>query len=475
MKTFPLLLNGEWTVTDDTTEIVNPASGRGFARMSNIPRTRVARAIQDAHAAFRSWRSQTAKARGEFLLHIAAELERRRDEIARTITLENGKPLAQSVAETNFAIDHFRWFAEEAKRAYGRLIPHWVEGKRNLVIKSPMGVVGAISPWNFPLMLAARKVAPALAAGCAVILKPARQSPLCAVLMAECIHAADLPAATFQLVQGRASDIGSEFLENPLVRKITFTGSTETGKVLIRGAADSVKPLSLELGGQAACLVFEEADFDNAIEGVLAAKFRNTGQSCIAANRVYVQRAIYSRFLEAFPAKVKALKVGDGLAEGVQIGPLIDDEAVRKASEHIADAVRRGARLLCGGEPMKDRPGYFFAPTVLADVAAGSLCTREETFAPVTPVSVFDTEEEAINLANATPYGLSAYAFTRDLARAIRLMESLEAGTIGLNDGVPTATQSPFGGMKQSGWGRELGSEGMDAFLETKHVSLGLG
>jgi succinate-semialdehyde dehydrogenase/glutarate-semialdehyde dehydrogenase len=475
MQTWPLYLNGARVETTDTTGVLNPASGNVFARMSNLPRSGVAQAIADAHAAFAGWRALTVRARAEFLFKTAAELERRRDEVARVITTENGKPLAQSVAETNFAIDHLRWFAEEAKRSHGRTIPNWLEGKRHLVVQTPLGVVGAISPWNFPLMLAVRKVAPALAAGCAVLLKPARQSPLCAVLFAECVHAAGLPRGVFQLVQGRAGDVGAEFLENPLLRKITFTGSTEVGKLLIRGVAEQVKPLSLELGGQAACLVFSDADFEQAVEGVLAAKFRNTGQSCIAANRIYVQRAIYPKFLEAFTARVQAMKVGDGFEEGVQIGPLIDADGVRKAAEHVADAVRRGARLLCGGEPLREWPGFFFAPTVLADVPEDSLCQCEETFAPVAPVSVFDTEAEAITRANGTVYGLSAYAFTRDLGRAFRLMESLEAGTIGLNDGVPTATQAPFGGTKQSGWGRELGREGLDAFLETKHVSIRVG
>ena len=475
MQTWPLYLNGAFIETAEAIEVRNPATGDPFARISTTRRSGVSQAVADAHAAFAGWRALSAKVRGEFLLKAAAELERRREEAARLITTENGKPLAQSVAETNLAIDHLRWFAEESKRSYGRVIPNWVEGKRHLVVRSPLGVVGAISPWNFPLMLAVRKIAPALAAGCTVILKPARQAPLCAVLFAECLHAAGLPRGVFQLVQGRAGESGAEFIENPLVRKITFTGSTEVGKLLIRGAAEQVKPLALELGGQAACLVFDDADLEQAVEGVLAAKFRNSGQSCIAANRILVQRGLYPRFVEAFVEKVRALKVGDGFEEGVQIGPLIDEAAVLKSTEHVEDAVRRGARLLCGGAPWRERAGFFFAPTVLADVPADCLCQWEETFAPVAPVSVFDTETEAVARANGTEFGLSAYAFTRDLGRALRLMESLEAGTIGLNDGVPTATQAPFGGVKQSGWGRELGLEGLDAFLETKHVSIGIG
>jgi succinate-semialdehyde dehydrogenase/glutarate-semialdehyde dehydrogenase len=473
MKTYPLYLDGRFLEGSASVEVINPATGDPFAQIATLPRAEVRKAIDRAHLAFHSWRKLTAKTRGEWLQKIANELERRGEELARIITTENGKPLAQSRAETAMAVDHLRWFAEEAKRAYGRIIPNWVEHKRNLVVKTPIGVVGAISPWNFPLMLGVRKVAPALAAGCTVLLKPARQTPISSALFAECVHAVGLPANVFQLIQGAPAEIGAEFLENPLCRKITFTGSTEVGQVLIRGAAAQVKPLSLELGGQAACLVFDDVDLDKAVEGVLAAKTRNTGQSCIAANRIYVQRGIYPKFLEAFVARMKALRIGDGFEPEVAIGPLIDEKALAKAEQHINDAVQRGGKLLCGGKRLAGRAGFFFEPTVLADVPDDALCSCEETFAPVAPIFPFATEEEAIERANATPFGLSAYAFTRDIGRAFRLMESLEAGTIGLNDGVPTATQAPFGGVKMSGWGRELGSEGLDAFLETKHVSFG--
>jgi succinate-semialdehyde dehydrogenase/glutarate-semialdehyde dehydrogenase len=335
-------------------------------------------------------------------------------------------------------------------------------------------VVGAISPWNFPLVLAVRKVAPALAAGCPVVLKPARQTPLCAVAFAECVAAAGLPPGAFQLVAGPAAEIGQEFLDNPVCRKITFTGSTEVGKVLIRGAAEGVKPLSLELGGLAPLLVFADADLERAVEGAMTAKFRNTGQSCIAANRVYVERPVYDRFLELFVARTRALKVGDGLEPGVQIGPLIDEDGLGKALAQVADAIGRGARLLCGGRRL-ERRGFFFEPAVIADVPGDGLCMREETFAPLAPVAAFDDEAEAVGQANASVFGLSAYAFTKDLDRAFRLMESLEAGMIAINDGVPTTSQAPFGGVKQSGWGRELGVEGLEAFLETKHISLVIG
>lgn len=475
MKTFSLYLNGAWVQTPESIQVINPATGEAFAAMSVLGRTQVKEAIKRAHQAFLTWRRQTGKSRGEYLQKIANELERRKDEVARTITLENGKPLAQSLAELALTIDHLRWFAEEARRAYGRIVPHQVEGKRHLVIKSPMGVVGAISPWNFPLLLAVRKVAPALAAGCTVILKPASATPLCCVTFAECVHAAQLPANAFQLVAGKASEIAQELLDNPLCRKITFTGSTEVGRTLIRGAANHVKPLSLELGGQAPLLVFDDANLERALEGVLLAKFRNTGQSCIAANRIYVQRGIYDKFLDLLTQKTKALKVGDGLEEGVQIGPLINEDAITNALAHVQDAVAQGARLLTGGSRVKDAKGFLFQPTVLADVPDGALCMREETFAPIAAVTRFDTEAEAVERANRLPYGLSAYVFTQDLSRAFRLMEDIEAGMMGINDGVPTTSQCPFGGMKQSGWGRELGTEGMDAFLETKHISLGIG
>ncbi len=474
MKTYPLYLNGEFTTTEQTKAVINPATGETFAQISTIDRARVAQAISDAHAAFPAWRKLTGKARGEYLHAIANNLEARKNEIAKVITMENGKPLAQSLGEIAGAVDHLRWFAEEARRAYGRIVPNQAEGKRHLIIKSPMGVVGAISPWNFPLVLAVRKVAPAMAAGCTVVLKPASQTPICAALFAECVDAAKLPKGVFQLVAGAAADIGAEFLQNPLCRKITFTGSTEVGKTLIAGAAETVKPLSLELGGHAPVLVFDDADLNKAVEGVMMAKYRNIGQSCIAANRIYVQRGIYEQFLAAFTEKTQAQKVGDGLEPDMEIGPLIDETAISKALEHVENAVAQGARLMCGGKRMTDRKGTFIEPTVLADVPKDALCMNEETFAPIAPVTVFDTEEEGIALANDTVYGLSAYAFTTNLDRAFRLMEALEAGTIGINDGVPSTSQCPFGGVKQSGWGRELGIEGMDAFLETKHVSLGM-
>ena len=474
MKTYPLYLNGEFVTTATSIPVVNPATGQSFAQISTCGRDVVAQALATAHAAFATWRNMPAKARGDFLLKIAAEVERRKEDIARAITEENGKPLAQSYGEVAMTIDHLRWFAEEGRRGYGRIIPPQVEGKRHLVIKTPIGVVAAISPWNFPLVLAVRKIAAALAAGCPAVLKPASATPVCAVLFAECVHAAGLPKGVFQLVAGRASDIAAEFLANPCCRKITFTGSTEVGQKLITGAAAQVKPLSLELGGHSPVLIFDDADLDRAVEGTIIAKYRNTGQSCIAANRIYVQRGIAERFMAVFVERVKALKVGPGLEPGIDIGPLIKSAAVDLALAHIADAQARGAKLLCGGHRVGNAGSAFLAPTVLTDVVATAHGMCDETFAPVAYVNTFETETEVVQRANDTRYGLAGYIFTRDLSRAFRLMEVLEAGMLGINDSVPTTSNAPFGGVKQSGWGRELGSEGLDAFLETKHVSFAL-
>ena len=473
MKTYPLYLNGELRVTDQSYAVRNPATGEVFARMSKVDRPAVTQALFDANVAFQSWRQIPGKTRGEWLHKIANELHRRREEVARLITLENGKPLTQSQGEVAMSVDHLRWFAEEARRVYGRVVPYQSEEKRHLVLKTPVGVVAAISPWNFPLVLAVRKIAPALAAGCTVVLKPASATPLCSVAFAECVDSVKPMPGVFQLVTGASEEIGAEFLENPLCRKITFTGSTEVGKRLIQGVAKQVKPLSLELGGHAPVLVFDDADLRGAVDQVMMAKFRNTGQSCIAANRVYVQQEIYEPFLKAFVERVRMLRVGDGLEPDVQVGPLIDEEAVNRALEHVEDAKRGGARVLCGGSRMA-RPGCFLEPTVLADVPRGGLCMQEETFAPIAPVLPFETEAEVIEQANSSPYGLSAYAFTKDVSRIFRLAEKIEAGMIGINDGVPTTSQAPFGGVKQSGWGRELGVEGIDAFLDTKHVSIGI-
>lgn len=474
METYGLYLNGEFVASQPTLAVRNPATGETIAHMSTCGAAQVAQAIERAHQAFLQWRDETAKSRGDRLAAIAGELERRKDDVARAITLENGKPLAQSQGEVAMSIDHLRWFAEEARRSYGRIVPQQVAGKRHLVIKTPIGVVAAISPWNFPLVLAVRKIAPALAAGCTVVHKPASATPVCSALFAQCVAAAGVPANVYQLVAGNAGEIAQVFLTHPQCRKISFTGSTAVGRKLIMGAAESIKPLSLELGGCAPLLVFDDAQLPQAVNATMLAKFRNMGQSCIAANRIYVQRSVYEPFLDLLVRETKALRVGNGLEPGIDVGPLIDAAAVANAAEQVRDAVAGGARLLCGGQPEAKLGGTFFQPTVLADVPAAAVCFREETFAPIAPVAVFDSEAEAIALANASPYGLSAYAFTRDIARAWRLMEAIEAGMIAINDGLPTTSQCPFGGVKQSGWGRELGSEGLDAYLETKHIALGI-
>lgn len=467
-------LNGRWIETGREIHVVNPATGEAFARVSTIERTDLQTALEGAEASFADWRRRTAKERGALLHRVADELVRRQDEIARTITLENGKPLAQSKGEVAMTEDHLRWFAEEARRAYGRLVPHQAHGKRNLVLKAPIGVVGAIAPWNFPLVLAVRKAAPALAAGCPVILKPASQTPLSSILFAECVEAAGIPGGVFQLVVGNAPMIAEEFLANPICRKISFTGSTQVGRALIRGAAQFIKPLSLELGGLAPLLVFEDCDLNRAVQETLIAKFRNTGQSCIAANRIYVQRSIRDEFVQRFVAGVKKLKTAPGLEPGADVGPLVNPSALDAALAQIENAMRQGGKVLCGGKRVAGTPGYFLEPTVIDGAAEEMLCMKEETFAPIAPVASFDTEEEAIRYANGSQYGLSAYAMTRDVGRIFRLAEQIEAGTLGINDGGPTTSTSPFGGVKQSGWGRELGSEGLDAFLETRHISIGV-
>jgi len=349
MKTYPVYLNGNWTITGDSIPVVNPADAEVIARMTVVDNVQVAQAIKDAHTAFAGWRRITGKGRGEFLSKIANELERRREEIARIITLENGKPLTQSQGEVAMAVDYLRWFGEEARRGYGRVVPQQAEEKRHLVVKTPLGVVAAISPWDFPLALPVRKVAPALAAGCTVILKPASQTPLTAVAFAECVETAKPPKGVFQMIAGPAAEIGREFLDNPLCRKITFAGSTEVGRKLAEGAARHIKPLSLELGGHAPVLVFDDCDLNQAVKHTLIAKFRNAGQSCIAANRIYVQRTIYPAFLRAFVEETKAMKMGSGLDPETQIGPLINESAVARAIEHVQDAVAGGGKLLCGG------------------------------------------------------------------------------------------------------------------------------
>jgi succinate-semialdehyde dehydrogenase / glutarate-semialdehyde dehydrogenase len=466
-------IGGKWVRTREQLAVVDPSSGESFAQVSTVQQEQVSDALIFAERAFSEWRQFSALERGNLLRRVADELMRRRPEIARTITLENGKPLAQSEGEVAMSADHLYWFAEEARRVYGRSIPNQVKGKRHLIVKTPIGVVGAIAPWNFPLVLSVRKVAPAMAAGCPVILKPATQTPLSAIHLAECMQAAGVPAGVFQLVIGDASMISQSFLASPICRKVSFTGSTRVGRLLIQGAAETIKPLCLELGGLAPVLIFEDCDLDVAVRETIIAKFRNTGQSCIAANRIFVQKGIHKEFTERFSAAVSRLKTGPGLDAGMDVGPLISEAAVQGALRQIEDAVKKGARVLAGGKRIEHLSGFFLQPTVLDQVPDSAACMCEETFAPVAPISTFETEDEVLERANNSAYGLSAYAMTRDLNRMFRLSERLEAGTLGINDGAPTVSSSPFGGVKQSGWGRELGIEGLEAFLETKHISIG--
>ena len=477
-KVYRCYVGGEWVEGGGRPiKVENPATGEIVGVIASLDPGGVRDALQKAWEAFQSWKRLTGRERGQYLFEVAEQLSRRSAEAADVITAENGKPRSEALAEVNGTIDHLRWFAEEARRGYGRIVPHQVQNKRHWVIKQPVGPVGAIAPWNFPLLLSARKVAPALAAGCTGLLKPSSRTPLCEVLLAECFEAAAVPAGVLNLVCGPSAEIADEMLKSPLCRKISFTGSTPVGKELMGKAAETVTNISLELGGHAPVLVFDDVDLERAVDGVLNAKFRNTGQSCIAANRIYVQEGIYDDFLSAFVDRVRSLKVGPGTEAGVEVGPMIDGTALQKALSHIEDAVAKGAAVLCGGGRLTGEPharGHFLAPTVLAGATEDMLCMREETFAPVAPVVSFSSYEEAVRKANDTIYGLSAYVFTNDLDTAIRAAEDLEAGTIGLNDGVPATSQCPFGGYKQSGLGRELGIEGMEAFLETKHISVGL-
>ena len=469
---YQLLLNGSWHDSEKRLEVSDPATGNTFATVATVQRAEIKQAIADAEAALKDWKKLTAKARGDYLKALAAEMEKNGDLFAELIAKENGKPLAQARGEVAMAVDHLVWFAEEGRRAYGRVVPNQADGKRHLIIRQPVGVVGAIAPWNFPLVLAIRKVAPALAAGCTVILKPASATPVSSCEFARCVERAGLPAGVFQLVAGSASEISAEMLENQKCRKISFTGSTEVGRSLISGAAQTCTELSLELGGNAPLIVFEDADFDLAIDGILITKFRNNGQSCIASNRIYIQDSIYDAFCNALVEKIEALKVGAWDEPGVDIGPMIDDSALSSALSFIEDAVQEGGRVMTGGSRAGDT-GTFLQPTLLVDMPETVRCYRQEIFAPVAALYRFASEAEVIAKANDTEFGLAAYAFTTDLNRMFRVSEALEAGTVGINDPVPSTSNCPFGGFKQSGWGRELGSEGLDAYLETKHVSIG--
>jgi succinate-semialdehyde dehydrogenase / glutarate-semialdehyde dehydrogenase len=472
-----MFIDGQWCAAQDgkTVGVINPATEEVVADMAFGSRTDTKRALEAAARAMVGWMKQTAWDRAKVLKKTAELMRERADAIARTLTMEQGKPLAEAKAEVLHSADTFEWFGEEGKRAYGQVIPNSVPGKRHVTVKHPVGVVGAISPWNFPITLQARKIAPALAAGCTIVCKPASQTPLCLVQVFECMVEAGVPAGVANLVMGPAQDIADEFLENPICRKISFTGSTEVGKQLMRGAADGLKRLSLELGGHAPFIVFPDADPEAGAKIAVMGKFRNNGQVCIAPSRFYVHKDVEKKFTEAAVEFAKALKLGNGLDAGIEIGPMFEKRAMDNTVKLVDDARQHGAKLLTGGKrDERFDKGYFFQPTVLSNLNMDAKMMTEEPFAPVMPLLDFAKLDDVIAAANATPYGLAAYVFTNDLTVATRMSEGLEAGIIGINDPVPATPQCPFGGMKESGMGRELAHEGLEAYLETKYVSIGL-
>ena len=468
---------GEWSDADSgkTLAVINPADESTLAEIAYGGRAEADRAIEAAAAAFPAWRAQSVYERAKILKRTADLMRERADRIARTLTREQGKPLPEAKAEVLHAADTFEWFAEEGKRAYGRTIPPWNVAKRHYAIKHPVGVVGTITPWNFPAALPSRKIAPALAVGCTVVSRPAEQTPLTLALMFECLADAGLPSGVANLVLGPARPFADALFEHAAVRKISFTGSTEVGKELMRRSADGVKRLSLELGGHAPLIVFPDADVAQVAQAAVIGKFRNNGQVCIAPSRFYVHEKISKDFTEAAVELTKKLKIGSGLEEGVQVGPMFEARALEKTSALVEDARSQGAKILTGGgRSTRFDKGYWFEPTVIREVNGRMKIMTEEPFAPVMPLLDFSKLDDVIAAANDSPYGLAAYVFTNDLTVATRMAEGLEAGIIGINDPVPATPQCPFGGMKESGLGRELGIEGLDAYLETKYVSVGL-
>ncbi|MBI3271673.1 MAG: NAD-dependent succinate-semialdehyde dehydrogenase [Planctomycetes bacterium] len=474
-----MYVDGHWVEADSGKhfEVKNPANGEVVGTAPSGGWAEARRAVVAAARAFPAWAALPAKERCNLLLHVGYEMQARKEQLARLVTLEEGKPLAEAEAEVLYAAEFLTWSAEEAKRVPGEMIPASVANKRILVLRQPIGVVAAITPWNFPFAMITRKIGPALAAGCTVVVKPAEQTPLSAMALFRLFEEAGFPAGAVNLVTGDPAEIGKEFLSNPQVRKLSFTGSTEVGKLLMRGAAEQVKRLSLELGGHAPFIVFEDADLDRAVDGLVACKFRNAGQTCICANRVFVQEPVFNAFSAKLADKVRLLKVGNGLEPGVQLGPLIDEPALAKVRAHVDDAVRKGAKALCGGRPRLDGDfgkGHFFEPTVLTNVNTEMKIAVEETFGPVAPLIPFRSEEEVLAKANNTPYGLAAYFYTRDASRLFRVMEKLEYGIVGANDPAPAVPQAPFGGYKESGLGREGGRYALEEYVEIKNVSIAI-
>lgn len=472
-----MYIDGKWVAADSgrTLEVINPANEEVLAEIAYGGRAETRRALEAAHKAMPAWMKLTSWDRGKILKKIADIMRDRADAIGRTLTLEQGKPLAEAKAEILHSADTFEWFAEEGKRAYGQVIPHSQPGKRHMTLKHPVGVVGAISPWNFPITLQARKIAPALAAGCTIVSKPASQTPLCLIQLYEYMVEAGLPAGVANLVMGSAQEIADEFLENPICRKISFTGSTEVGKQLMKGCADQMKRVSLELGGHAPFIVFPDADPEVVAKAAVIGKFRNNGQVCIAPSRFYVHKDLHKKFTEVAVETARNLKLGNGLEPGIEIGPMFEKKAMENTLGLIEDARKAGAKVLTGGK-RSDRfeKGYFFEPTVLSNLSPESRIMTEEPFAPVMPLLDFSKVDEVIQAANNTRYGLAAYVFTNDLTVTWKMAEGLEAGIIGINEPVPAVPQCPFGGMKESGLGRELGHDGLEAYLETKYIAIRL-
>ncbi|ARD46998.1 NAD-dependent succinate-semialdehyde dehydrogenase [Sporosarcina sp. P33] len=472
MKTTEMLINGSRIGADlPQIEVVNPSTGEKIGAVPKGGKAEATKAVDAASAAFPAWAALSNYERSAFLMKWHELIEQHEESVAQTMTSEQGKPLTEAIGEMRYSNGFISWYAEEGKRIYGEMIPATQSNKRLFVHKQPVGVIAAITPWNFPAAMITRKVAPALAAGCTVVMKPASQTPLTAIRLVELAKEAGIPDGVINIVTGSASEISEAWQEDGRVRKLTFTGSTEVGKTLMKGAADTMKKISLELGGQAPAIIMADADLDKAVDGVIAAKFRNAGQTCVCANRIYVHSSIVDEFTKKTAAKVEQLKVGDGMEKGVDIGPLIDQDAIDKVEEHVKDAKSKGATVVTGGTLID---GLFYQPTVLKDVNDDMLCMKEETFGPVLPITTFETQEEVIKRANDTIFGLAAYVFTENITQGIQISEALEYGIVGLNDGLPSAPQAPFGGFKQSGLGREGGHHGIEEYLEVKYISLGL-
>lgn len=467
------LIGGNWIKGAARFDVNDPATGQKLADVPNLGANDAEHAIKSANAAWPAWRSQTAKQRHAVLIKWFNLLMAHQDDLGRIMTAEQGKPFAEAKAEMAYAASFVEWFAEEAKRVNGETLPTFDNNRRLMVLKQPIGVCAAITPWNFPLAMITRKVAPALAAGCTVIIKPAELTPLTALAAAELAVRAGIPAGVLNVLAAdsqQSIEVGKILCASDIVRHISFTGSTEVGRILMAQSAPTVKKMSLELGGNAPFIVFDDADIDSAVEGAMASKYRNAGQTCVCANRLYVQEGIYDRFVEKFAAKVKALKVGNGFDDGVVQGPLIEPAAVQKVQKHLEDAVAKGGRVVAGGEKLQ---GQFFQPTVVADATSDMFCAREETFGPFAPVFKFKTEQEAIDAANATEFGLASYFYSRDVGRIFRVVEALEYGMVGINAGVIATEHVPFGGVKQSGLGREGSSHGIEDYVELKYLCLG--